>query len=114
MSKRALTYLDDAQAALDKLTAERDAALEQVRAWISENGRGGWIDNLRNAEQARRIELDSLKASPAVNVDEAMRLADEWVVEAIHAALAANSGHTTLADPDAAREALCAYLVGKP
>jgi len=39
-------------------------------------------------------------------------LADAWVVEAIHEALAANTGKITSADGDAARSALLAYLEG--
>jgi hypothetical protein len=53
--------------------------------------------------------LVASKAAP-LDVERAMELADEWVVGAIHAALAANTGHISLADPDAAREALRLHL----
>ena len=42
----------------------------------------------------------------------ALELADAWVVEAIHEALAANTGKITSADGDAARAALAAHLEG--
>jgi len=42
----------------------------------------------------------------------AMELADAWVVEAIHEALAANTGKISSADGEAARAALLAHLEG--
>lgn len=65
-----------------------------------------WHQALHEAEQA-------VAAAFQTDIDEVMRLADEWVIEAIHAALAANTGHDTLADPDAAREALRSALAGE-
>lgn len=43
---------------------------------------------------------------------QALELADAWVVEAIHEALAANTGKISSADGDSARAALVAHLEG--
>lgn len=54
-----LVRLSDAQAALQALAAEKDAEIaalkKQLKSWLVANGRGGWIDRLRNQAEAEAI-----------------------------------------------------------
>lgn len=43
---------------VEALTAERDGWNESANDWVIQNSPGGWIDDLRNSEQARTIERD--------------------------------------------------------
>lgn len=38
---------------IDRLTAERDALHESLCKWVDANAPGGWIDDLRNSNEAR-------------------------------------------------------------
>lgn len=58
----------DAQLVINRLERERDAALQSRNEWIRENGRGGWIDDLRNSNAARGIELAALKSAQPADV----------------------------------------------
>lgn len=106
-NESALTFLSDAQAALDTLAAEVGRLTGELAEAVADAKeiRARWND----AEN----EFAALKAA-LPDAEAVMALADAWVVEAIHAALAANGGHTSLADPDAAREALRAALTRNP
>jgi len=60
---------EQVRAAIDKLTAERDAlkrdfeaALRSRNEWIAENARGGWIDDLRNRVGSLEIQRDAAVA----------------------------------------------------
>lgn len=101
------------QVVLDRCAAQLDALREEVARLTKERdeAREWWgIQDLRVGELVS--ELAALKAQPT-DVDAVMVLADAWVVAAIHAALAANCGNTTLATPNAAREALRAKLAAR-
>lgn len=47
---------------VDALTDERDEWKETVSRWLVQNGRGGWIDDLRNSKQALTAERDESDA----------------------------------------------------
>lgn len=93
-----------------------EQAWQRHLATMPEGARRNVMESAARGESETRkahssAYLAALKAKQ-IDVEAVMRLADEWVVEAIHAALAANTGHATLADPDTAREALRASLLG--